>query len=68
MTPYDIHDTLIHIVYGDSNIDEIKSKFSVNYKGNSVLLEINENERTCKKYDDWIDNSFCCCLSDSKEN
>ena len=63
MTPYDIHDTLIHIVYGDNNIDEIKTKFSVNYKGNSVLLEINGNERSCKKYDDWIDNSFCCCLS-----
>ena len=62
LTPYDIHDTLIHIIYGDNN-DGFKNTYSVNNKGNSVFLEINENERKWKKYDDWIDDNFCCCLS-----
>ena len=61
VTPYDIYDTMIHIAYGDNNND-IKNKYSADNKGKSVLLEINENERNCKKYDDWIDDKFCCCL------
>ena len=61
VTPYDIYDTMIHIAYGDNNND-IKNKYSADNKGESVLLEINENERNCKKYDDWIDDKFCCCL------
>ena len=61
LTPYDIHDTLIHIVYGDNN-NEIKNKYAYNNKGKSVLLEVNAFERNCKKYDDWIEDNFCCCL------
>ena len=62
LTPYDIHDTLIHIIYGDNN-DKLKNKNSVEKKGNSVLLEMmNEKDRKWKKYDDWIDEDFCCCL------
>ena len=64
VTPYDIHDTMIHIIYGDANNDS-KNKYSVNNKGKSVLLSINQDERSCKKYDDWGKDDFCCC-SDNK--
>ena len=62
LTPYDIHDTMIHIIYGDSNKD---GKYAVNNKGKSVLLDINPSERNCKKYDDWIEKDFCCCLDNN---
>ena len=62
LTPYDIHDTMIHIIYGDSNIND---KYAVNNKGKSVLLSINPSERNCKKYDDWIEKDFCCCLDNN---
>ena len=62
LTPYDIHDTMIHIIYGDSNIND---KYAVNNKGKSVLLSINPSERTCQKYDDWIEKDFCCCLDNN---
>ena len=61
VTPYDIYNTMIHIVYGDDNND-IKNKLSVDNKGKSVLFEINGNERNCQKYDDWSNNNFCCCI------
>ena len=61
VTPYDIYNTMIHIVYGDDNND-IKNKFSADNKGKSVLFEINGNERNCQKYDDWSNNNFCCCI------
>ena len=60
VTPYDIHDTMIHLIYGDNNTDDMKNIYSENNKGKSVLLSINSNERSCKKYDDWLDDSFCC--------
>ena len=60
VTPYDIYDTMIHILYGDDN-NELKNKYAVNNKGKSVLLSINQEERNCQKYDDWIRDSFCCC-------
>ena len=67
LTPYDIHDTLIHIIYGDNN-DQLKNKNSVEKKGNSVLLEMmNEKDKKWKKYDDWIDDNFCCCLYNKKK-
>ena len=61
VTPYDIHDTLIHIVYGDNNDDSMQKVYSQNNKGKSVLLTLDSNERICKKYDDWITDDFCCC-------
>ena len=61
VTPYDIYNTIIHIVYGDDNND-IKNKYSADNKGKSVLFEINGNERNCKKYDDWSNDQFCCCM------
>ena len=61
LTPYDVHDTMMHIIYGNGDINDLKKLFSVNDKGNSVLFEINENERYCDKYDDWKDIKFCIC-------
>ena len=62
LTPYDIHDTMLHIIEGKGDLNKLKEIFSANNKGNSVFLEINENERNCDKYDDWIEKSFCICL------
>ena len=63
LTPYDIHDTMIHMIYGKGiYTEEIYKKYSANGKGSSVFNEINEEERICSKYDDWYkDNTFCCC-------
>ena len=62
VTPYDIHDTMIHIVMGNYINDDLKKIYSENNKGKSVLLSINSSERNCKKYDDWIKDNFCCCF------
>ena len=59
VTPYDIHDTMIHMVYGENNNDDMKNIYSENNKGKSVLLSIDYKERTCKKYDDWAKDKFC---------
>ena len=62
LTPYDIHDTMIHIIYGKRiNTNGIKNAFSADNKGNSVFRDINEEERTCGKYNEWFENDFCCC-------
>ena len=62
LTPYDIHETLLHIIFGkNKNLNDLKDKFSFNNKGNSVFLDINESERICEKYDDWLDSNFCIC-------
>ena len=63
LTPYDIHDTMIHIIYGKSMFSEkISQAYSVENKGNSVFNIINEEERTCGKYNDWVYDDFCCCI------
>ena len=62
LTPYDIHDSIIHLIYGKSMYpDNMRKMLSKNNKGNSVLNMINEEERICNKYDDWEDIKFCCC-------
>ena len=61
LTPYDIYDTMIHIIYGQ-NTEKVKKSFSADNKGNSVFNAINEEERICKKYDEWIGDNFCCCI------
>ena len=61
LTPYDIHDTMIHILYGNLNDEEIKSKYSMNDKGKSVFKYIQPKDRNCKFYDDWYSN-FCGCI------
>ena len=63
LTPYDIHDTMIHIIYGKSMFSEkISQAYSADNKGNSVFNIINEEERTCGKYNDWVYDDFCCCI------
>ena len=64
VTPYDIHDTMIHIVFGNNNITSNNTNimYSVNNKGKSVFLKIDEYERICEKYDEWISDKFCGCF------
>jgi len=44
VTPYDIHDTMVHIAYGN---DE-PSPFAFSQKGSSLLIDINPMERYCE--------------------
>ena len=59
VTPYDIHDTLIHIAYGTDKPDHMA--FST--RGSSLLLYINPKERYCENPDlDYqIAKSDCKC-------
>ena len=67
VTPYDIHDTMIHIIYGDDNSlvmtkDGDKRGYSVNNKGESMFKKVDSKDRNCQKYsDDWKQNTFCKC-------
>ena len=67
ITPYDIHDTMIHIIYGDDNSlvitkDGDKRGYSVNNKGESMFKKVDSKDRNCQKYsDDWKQNTFCKC-------
>ena len=56
VTPYDIHDTLIDIIFGEEN-SEFKSRF-----GESLFRYINGKERNCETYEELTKNSFCRCL------
>ena len=60
LTPYDVHDTLLHLIYGKSMVTG-NIYASVDNKGNSVFNTINEEERNCKKYNEWVEPDFCCC-------
>ena len=59
ITPYDIHDTLIHIAYGTDKPDPMA--FST--RGSSLLVDINPKERYCENPDlDYhISKSDCKC-------
>ena len=54
ITPYDIHDTLINIIYGEGGTN------SYSLKGRSVLYRIDGYNRTCSDYSE-IKNEFCRC-------
>jgi hypothetical protein len=54
ITPYDIHDTLINIIYGEGN------SYGYSLKGRSVLYKINGYNRTCSDYPE-IKDEFCRC-------
>ena len=59
VSPYDIHDTIIHIGFGD-NLD-IKSNI-YSHRGNSLLSEFNSLDRNCKTYDgDLALRKECLC-------
>ena len=61
ITPYDIHDTLMHIIHGD----KFNKDFSM--KGKSVFKKINYNERSCKFFDqDNEEKELCRCIPNSK--
>ena len=58
-SPYDIHDTIIHIGFGDKL--DIKSNIYSN-RGNSLLSEFNYLDRNCKTYDGFLESrEFCLC-------
>ena len=63
ITPYDIHDTMIHVIYGEKNTKEReKYGYSVNNKGESMFKNFNIIDRNCEKYaDDWKEKRFCKC-------
>ena len=62
ITPYDIHDTMIHLISGD--------KISVNIfsrKGKSVFMEIDNSERNCNFFDqDDEEKGLCRCVPNNK--
>ena len=59
ITPYDIHDTLIHLAYGTDKPDP--KAYSTH--GNSLLVELNKMERYCEspKLNLEISKSDCKC-------
>ena len=59
ITPYDIHDTLIHLAYGTDNPDP----HAYSTHGNSLLVELNITERYCEspKLNLEISKSDCKC-------
>ena len=69
ITPYDIHDTLIHIAYGDfgdfdkklNYSEKIKQGYSM--KGDSLFRHLIINDRYCEspKFNYTIDKSDCKC-------
>ena len=67
VTSYDIHDTMIHIIYGDKNSlvmskDGDKRGYSANNKGASMFKSVIGKDRNCEKYkDDWSHIDFCKC-------
>ena len=60
LTPYDIHDTMMHILFGSKFDEKIKDIYSENNKGNSVFNFIKPEERNCQKYDDFIEDFYGC--------
>ena len=59
ITPYDIHDTLIHLAYGTDEPDP----HAYSTHGNSLLVELNKTERYCEspKLNLEISKSDCKC-------
>lgn len=55
VSPYDIHDTLVDIIYNGKNKD-IMSR-----NGQSLFSEINSMERTCEKYSE-LSPELCRCI------
>ena len=61
LTPYDIHDTLVHILYGDNNTGLYSSK------GKSVFMNINNSKRDCNYFDqDFEEKGLCRCVPNEK--
>ena len=61
VTPYDIHGTLMHIIYGN------KIHINLLSKEKSVFMEINNSERSCDFFDqDNEEKGLCRCIPNSK--
>ena len=61
ITPYDIHDTMIHIITGNINHNMISDK------GTSIFMEINNSERNCNFFDqDTEEKGLCRCIPNNK--
>ena len=61
ITPYDIYNTLIHIIYGDIN------DFKYNQKGASLFMKIDNTKRDCTHFDqDNEEKGLCRCTPNSK--
>ena len=62
ITPYDIHDTMIHLISGDKISANIFSR-----KGKSVFMEIDNSERNCNFFDqDDEEKGLCRCVPNNK--
>ena len=59
ITPYDIHDTMVHIAFGYDKVDEN----SYSKKGSSILSYMNPKERYCENpmFDLKIRDIYCKC-------
>ena len=61
ITPYDIHDTMIHIMNGNNNLRNYSNK------GKSVFKKIDNRERTCEFFDkDDEEKGLCRCVPNNK--
>ena len=66
VTPYDIHDTLIHLAVGENE----KYNFAYSKKGQSLLKYVDYNERYCenKKMNYEFEEGNCRCVLNKKKN
>jgi len=61
ITPYDIYNTLIHILYGEKP----NNKFTP--RGNSIFMSIDNSKRDCNFFDqDNEEKGLCKCVPNSK--
>ena len=58
ISPFDIHDTLIHIIFGN-NTSYNKEVYS--HKGDSLLSEFDGKSRNCSKWKDNLIDTACLC-------
>ena len=61
LTPYDIYDTLNHIIYGNINNNRFTSR------GQSIFLQIDNSQRNCNFFDkDDEEEGLCKCIPNDK--
>ena len=61
ITPYDIYNTLVHIIYGDLNNNLFTNR------GKSVFMKINNSVRNCKFFDeDNEEKGLCKCVPNAE--
>ena len=61
LTPYDIYDTLNHIIYGNINNNRFTGR------GQSIFLPIDNSKRDCNFFDkDDEEEGLCKCVPNDK--